>query len=217
MNMLNLKTVALGIALTATTIAVNAQKTYTKGTITYNINAGGQDVEGTAFFTPDSSSLQYAAGPATIKMIVTSKADYFAILVNVPVASMKKAAIATPGEIEESADADANYACTATTETKKIGDYNCIKYIAKDTKSGTSYDLWVTTDISAPVNMMTKGFTGIKGVPVQFSFMPLGQKVAQTITLKSITDSLPADSFKISGDYDKISLSDLKAMGGRRQ
>jgi len=217
MNMLNLKTVALGLALTATAFAANAQKSFTKGTITYNVNAAGQDVEGTTYFSPDSSSFQYAAGPATIKMIVGYKADFFAVLVNVPVAGMKKAAIATPGEMEEAADAEPSYTCTATTETKKIGDYNCTKYIAKDSKSGTSYDLWVTTDINAPTNILTKAFASVKGTPIQFSYIPVGQKVAQTVTLKSISDVLPADSFKVGADYDKITLSDLKAMGGRRQ
>ncbi|WP_448698045.1 hypothetical protein ACFGVR_14585 [Mucilaginibacter sp. AW1-3] len=218
MNMLTIKTIALGLALTTTVIAAKAQKTYTQGTATYNINAMGQDVEGKSYFTADSSSFQYSAGPATIKMITTTKNDYFAILVDVPVASMKKAAIATPGEIEEAGDSEPTYAFTATTETKKIGDYNCTKYIAKDTKTNTSYDLWVTTDISAPSNILTRSFATVKGVPVQFSYIPAGAKVAQAVTLKSISDEkVPAGTFKIDAGYDKISLSDLKAMGGRKQ
>ncbi len=218
MNILNVKTIAMGLALSATIIAAKAQKTYTQGLVTYNINAMGMDVEGKTYFNADSSSLQYAQGPATIKMIVTSKNDYFAILVDVPVASMKKAAIATPGEIEEGADAEPSYTFTATTETKKIGDYNCTKYIAKDSKSGTSNDLWVTTDISVPANVLTRGFAAVKGVPVQFSYIPAGAKVAQTVTLKSVSDEkVPAGAFKIPADFDKMSLTDLKAMGGRRQ
>ncbi|OCX53962.1 hypothetical protein BEL04_06695 [Mucilaginibacter sp. PPCGB 2223] len=218
MKMLTIKKIALGLALTTAVVAAKAQKTYTRGVATYNINAMGQDVEGKAYFTPDSSSFQYSAGPATIKMISTAKADYFAILVDVPVASMKKAAVATPGEIEESADSEPSYTFAPGTETKKIGDYNCTKYTAKDTKTGTSYDLWVTTDISAPANILTRSFASVKGVPVQFSYIPAGAKVAQLATLKSISDEkVPAGTFKIDASYDKISLSDLKAMGGRRQ
>lgn len=218
MNMLTIKKIALGLALTTAVVAAKAQKTYTQGIITYNINTMGQDVEAKSYFTPDSSSFQYSMGPATIKMLTNAKNDYFAILVDVPVASMKKAAIATPGEMEEAADSQPSYAFTPTTETKKIGDYNCTKYIAKDTKTNTSYDLWITTDISAPSNIVTKNFASVKGVPVQFSYIPAGAKVAQLVTLKSISDEkLPAGSFGIAPSYDKISLSDLKAMGGRRQ
>jgi len=219
MNMLTIKKLAFGLAITAaTTFAASAQKTYTQGVISYNINAMGQDVEGKSYFTPDSSSFQYSAGPATIKMITSAKADYFAILVDVPVASMKKAAVATPGEIEEAADSEPSYTFTPGTETKKIGDYNCTKYTAKDTKSGTSYDLWVTNDISIPANILTRNFAGVKGVPVQFSYIPAGAKMAQLVTLKAISDEkVPAGTFAIGAGYDKISLSDLKAMGGRRQ
>jgi len=218
MNILTIKKVALGLAFTTAVFAAKAQKTYTQGVITYNINAGGQDIEGKSYFNPDTSTFQYSAGPATIKMITTAKNDFFAILVDVPVASMKKAAVATPGEIEEAGDSEPSYTFTPTTETKKFGDYNATKYIAKDAKSGTSSDLWLTTDFSAPSNILTRSFVSLKGVPVQFSYTPVGQKVAQIITLKSISDEkVPAGTFKIGSDYDKISLSDLKAMGGRRQ
>jgi len=42
--------------------------------------------------------------------------------------------------------------------------------------------------------------------------------MAQLVTLKAISDEkVPAGTFAIGAGYDKISLSDLKAMGGRRQ
>jgi len=218
MNMLTIKKIALGLALTTAVVAAKAQKTYTQGVITYNINTMGQDIEAKSYFTADSSSFQYSAGPVTIKMIATAKNDYFAVLVDVPVASMKKAAVSTPGEIEEAADTQPSYTFTPTTETKKIGDYNCTKYIAKDDKTGTTYDLWLTTDVSAPSNIVTRSFASLKGVPVQFSYTPAGSKVSQLVTLKSISDEkVPAGSFAIASSYDKISMSDLKAMGGRRQ
>ena len=97
MNMLTIKKVALGIALTTSVIAAKAQKTYTQGSINYNINAMGQDVAAKSYFKGDTSTLEYSQGPATIKMISSTKQGYFAILVDVPVASIKKAAVATPG------------------------------------------------------------------------------------------------------------------------
>jgi len=220
MNMLTLKNVALGIALTATTIAAQAQKTYTQGLINYNINSNGMDVAAKTYFNADSSSLEFAQGPATIKMINTAKNDYLAVLVDVPVASMKKAAVATPGEIEEAGDSEPSYAFTATTETKKIGDYNCKKYVAKEIKSNVSYDLWITTDITVPANIFTKYYSTLPGTPIQFTHLQIfgGKTYPQTVTLTSISDAkIPAGVFAISADYDKMSLSDLQKMGGRKQ
>jgi len=220
MNMFTLKNVALGIALTATAISAKAQKVYTEGSLNYSINANGMDVAAKCYFKPDTSSIEFAQGPATIKMIGTAKNDYFAVLVSVPVASMKKAAIATPGEIEEAGDFEPSYAFTATTETKKIGDYNCIKYTAKDTKSGSSYDLWLTSDIKVPANSMTKAFATLPGTPVLFTYLRTmaGKSYPQTVTLTSISDAkVPAGTFSIPADYDKISLTDLQSMGGRKQ
>lgn len=218
MNMLNLKTVALGLALTATAFVANAQKSYTKGLVTYNINANGQDIEANCYFTPDSTTFGYSAGPYSLKMISTTKDDYFAVLVEVPVISRKAAAVLTPGEIEELGDAKPAYTFTSTSETKKIGDYNCIKYIAKDAQSGSTSDVWVTTDISLPPTIITKAFASIKGVPVEFAYFAPGTKVAQIVTIKSISDAkAPAGTFSIPSDFTRISYADMKAMSGRRQ
>jgi len=220
MNMITLKKVALGIALTATVVAAKAQKVYTEGSINYNINANGMDVAAKCYFKTDTSSIEFAQGPANIKMIGTAKNDYFVVLVSVPVASMKKAAVATPGEIEEAGDAEPSYAFTATAETKKIGDYNCKKYTAKDIKSNATYDLWLTTDIKVPANTMTKAFASLSGTPVSFTFLRSmgGKSYPQTVTLTSISDAkVPAGTFSVPADYDKITLTDLQNMGGRKQ
>ncbi len=215
MNIQTIKAIAFGTILTTLALSVNAQKKYTEGNIVYTVNAMGQDVDGTTYFKPDSSSFSFQRGPASIKMISNTAVDYFAVLVDVPIANMKKAAISNPGEIEEAKDKDPNYTFAPTTDTKKIGDFNCKKYIAKDSKSGNSYDLWVTNDITAPANLLTRFFTGVSGVPVQFTAIQMGQP--QTVTLKSISDAkVPAGSFGIPADYDKITMADLQAMGGRK-
>jgi hypothetical protein len=218
MNILNVKKIAFGLALTATANSAKAQKVYTEGTINYSIEFGGTTTDTKTFFKGDTSSLSMQRGPAEIKMIGTTTGDYFVVLVSVPVASMKKAAVATPAEMEEAASLDPQYAFTKTTETKKIGDFNCLKYQSKDVKSGKVYDLWITNDIKVPANTLTKLYTSLGGTPIMFTYLQGGtDKGAQVVTLKSIVDSkVPAGSFKVPSDYDKISLTDLQSMGRKQ-
>src|ERR1700709_1226147 len=100
MNMKLLSVVA-GIALSATVMSANAQKAYTAGTITYKTSVRGQDVEVKEYFTADSVATSFTAGPATIKLLTNAKHTSMAILIDVPVASIKKAAIMTPDEIDQ--------------------------------------------------------------------------------------------------------------------
>jgi hypothetical protein len=217
MNISSIKNIALTITLAAGVFTASAQTKYTEGVAAYNVNARGMDIEAKCYFNADSSAYSFQQGPATIGMIGTTKNDFFAVLVDVPVAGWKKAAIANPGELEESAGMIPEYTFTATAETKKIGDYNCKKYTAKDAKANTTYDLWTTTDISMPANIITRSYAGATGTPVMFTVVQQG--VAQTITLKSVANSkVPANAFKVSSDYEKITMDDLKALsGGRKQ
>jgi hypothetical protein len=215
MNILSIKNVALGLALTATAFGAKAQKVYTEGSITYSITVGGNTVESQSYFKGDTSSLGFQRGPAQIKMIGTKGGDYFAVLVDVPVAGRKMAAIGTPAEIDEAQANDAQYAFTKTDETKKIGDYNCKKFVAKDTKTGTAYDLWITNDITLPPNMITKYYASLGGTPIQFTYLQGGDpKGAQTVVVKSVSDAkVPAKTFTITPDYTKMSLTDMQNMG----
>jgi hypothetical protein len=217
MNMISIKNLAFTITLAASVFTASAQTKYTAGVATYNVNAMGQDIEAKCYFNTDSSAYSFQQGPAKIGMIGTNKNDFFAVLVDVPVANMKKAAIANPGELEESASMIPEYTYAATTDTKKIGDYNCKKYTAKDAKAGTTYDLWTTTDITMPANIISRSYGSASGTPVMFTIVQQGK--TQTVTLKSVTESkVPADAFKVPTDFDKITMDDLKALsGGRKQ
>src|ERR1700748_522234 len=93
--------VALGIALTATALSASAQKNYSQGLITYSTEMRGQPAEVKEYFTADSTAALINIGPANVKLLSNSKHDFFAVVLDVPVASIKKAGIATPAEIEE--------------------------------------------------------------------------------------------------------------------
>ena len=205
--------VGLGIALMATTLTASAQKVYKSGVITLTTDMRGQAVEAKTYFTPDSTAISFTAGPATIKVLKDSKLTFFAVLVDVPVASIKKAAIYTPAEIEQAMAALPKLTFAPGTDTKQISGFNCKKVVATDTKTNKTYDVWVTNDVSISPNVIGKYYEGVGGFPIQYtSFSDQG---TADVTIKSITDDkIPAGTFAISADFDKISLDDLKAMSG---
>ncbi|HEY2580749.1 MAG TPA: hypothetical protein VGI43_03030 [Mucilaginibacter sp.] len=205
--------VALGIALTATTIGANAQKTYTQGVVMMSTDMRGQPVEIKDYFTPDSSAMAFTAGPASIKLLTDAKSTFFAVLVDVPVASIKKAAIYTPAEIEAAMDAMPKLTFAPAADTKSISGFNCKKVVATDPKTSKTYDIWITNDVTLPQSAIPKYYASIGGVPIQYTSFSQGQEASVTVT--GITDAkAPAGTFTISSDFDKITADDLKAMSG---
>jgi hypothetical protein len=205
--------VALGIVLTATTISASAQKSYTEGTVTLSTSMQGNQVELKNYFRPDSVALTFTTGPATIKILSDAKSTFFAVLVDVPVASIKKAAIYTPAEIEQAMAAMPKFTFAPAADTKQISGFNCKKVVATDTKTNKTYDVWITNDVSIPESAFAKYYAGIGGFPIQYTSFNQGQESSVTVT--SVADTkAPAGTFGISADFDKISLDDLKAMSG---
>ena len=206
---------ALGIALSAVTLSASAQKTYTEGVVTYKTNMRGQDVEIKEYFRTDSNAVTFSAGPATIKLLGDANHKSFAVLVDVPVASIKKAAIYTPDEVDQVMSALPSFTFAPGTETKTISGFNCKKVVATDTKDKKTYDVWITNDISVPPTAMQPYYKTIGGFPVQYTTFQQGQSAE--VTVSSVTDQkAPAGTFGIPSDFDKISKDDLAAMSGGR-
>lgn len=205
--------VAMGIVLTATAMSASAQKTYTSGVASFSTDMRGQPAEVKEYFTPDSLANVITFGPGVVKILTTAKHDYVAVILDIPVASIKKVAVATPSEIEEGMAAIPTFTFTPGTETKTISGFNCKKVVAKDNKSGKTYDVWITNDISVPATAIPSYYAAIGGYPVQFTAFQQGQE--QSITIKSVTDDkAPAGTFSYSKDFEKLgSLAELN--GGR--
>jgi hypothetical protein len=212
---IKLLSAAFGIVLSAAAMSASAQKEYTTGTVTLKTSVRGQDVEVKEYFTPDSVASSFTAGPATIKILANAKHTSMAILVDVPVASIKKAAVMTPDEIDQALAQMPTFTFTPGTETKQISGFNCKKVSAKDNKSGTSYDVWVTNDVKVPESAVPYYYKSIGGFPVQYTQFQQGQSAE--VTVASISDQkAPAGTFAIPADFDKITMDDLKSMGGGR-
>ncbi|TWI98123.1 hypothetical protein JN11_03202 [Mucilaginibacter frigoritolerans] len=204
--------VALGISLTATIFSASAQKIYKQGVISYSTEMRGQPADVKQYFSADSSATVVTVGPANVKILTDAKHDYLAVLIDVPVASIKKAGIATPAELEEGMAALPTFTYTPTTEAKQISGFNCKKVVAKDNKSGKTYDIWITNDISVPTTAIPFYYTAIGGFPVQYTAFQQGQETSITIS-KVTDDSAPAGTYGISKDYEKGSLADLNPGG----
>jgi hypothetical protein len=210
---INILSAALGIALSAAGMSANAQKTYTEGTVTYKTNMRGQDVEVKEYFRPDSNAVTYTVGSATIKILSDANQKSFAILVDVPQASMKKAAIMTPDEIEQAKNGLPSFTYTPGSETKQISGFSCKKVVATNTKDKKTYDVWITNDITVPSSAIPSYYKEIGGFPVQYTTFQQGQ--SSDVKVSSVTEQkAPAGTFGIASDFDKITMDDLKAMSG---
>ncbi|MDB5124199.1 MAG: hypothetical protein JWP94_2328 [Mucilaginibacter sp.] len=204
--------VALGIVLAATTYSASAQKVYKSGMVSYSMEMRGQPADVKQYFTPDSTAALITMGPANIKVLSNAKRDYLAVVLDVPVASLKKAGIATPAEIEQGVAALPTFTYTPTTETKQISGFNCKKVVAKDTKTGKNYDVWITNDISVPPTAYQPYYSTIGGFPIQFTAFQQGQEAV--ITISGVSDQkAPAGTFAIGKDFEKGTLADLTPGG----
>jgi len=202
--------VALGIALTATTLSASAQKSYTSGVVSYTSEVRGQAADVKQYFTADSTAIIINAGPANIKVLSNAKHDFLAVLLDVPVASIKKAGIATPSELEDGMNQLPNFTFTTTTEAKQISGFNCKKVVAKEAKSGKTYDVWITNDFTVPETAFPIYYTKVGGFPVQYTSFQQGQEIS--ITIASISDAkAPAGTFAIGKDFTRGSMADLSA------
>jgi hypothetical protein len=207
--------VALGLALTATTMSASAQKKYTEGVVDFTTSMMGQQINAKSYFRADSNAFAFSNGPANIKILTDANGKSMVILVDVPVANIKKAAIASPDDIDQAIAAMPKFTFAPGTETKVISGFNCKKVVATDSKTSKSYDIWVTNDVEIPLAGIAKYYAGVGGFPVQYTSFSQGQSTE--VTVKSVTEQkVPAGTFGIPADFEKITMDDLKAMRGGR-
>jgi hypothetical protein len=213
--------VALGIALSATILSANAQKSYTEGLITLKANGSGQDIELKTYFRGDSTATMFSAGPANIKLLADANYKFFAVVAEVSAFKVKKAAIYTPAEIAQALSNFPVLTFAPSTETKQISGFNCKKVVATNTKDQKTYEIWITNDISLPADVIDKYYASIGGVPIQYTSFQTGPDGTPSIaeyTITSVSDQkAPAGTFGIAPDFDKITKDQLDAMSRGRQ
>ncbi len=203
---------AFGMALTTFAITAKAQKSISEGVASYSTQLQGQPAEVKEYFKSDSTAIIITFGAGNVKILSTAKHDYLAVILDIPVAQLKKAGIATPAEIEEGMNSMPQFTFTPTAETKTISGFSCKKVVAKN-KEGKTYDVWITNDVTVPPTAVPYYYQAIGGVPVQFTGFQKGQdgSMQETqITIQSITaGKAPAGTYGIASDFEKVGLSDL--------
>src|SRR6202012_4937783 len=155
---------AFGIALTTFAITAKAQKTINQGVASYSTELQGQPAEVKEYFKSDSTAIIVTFGAGNVKILTTAKHDYLAVILDIPVAQLKKAGIATPAEIEENMNSMPSFTFTPTAETKTISGFNCKKVVATS-KDGKKYDVWITNDVALPSTAIPPYYQAIGGVP----------------------------------------------------
>ena len=201
--------------LYAATTCASAQKTYTQGVITYKTNVRGQDVEIKEYFTVDSMATTLLDGPATIKTLSDANYQFLAVLIDVPVASIKKAAIWTPEEVKKAMAALPTFTFAQATETKQISGFNCIKVVVTNTKENKTFDVWITNDYirAAKCRALLLLPENWRLLPVQYTEFQQGQSTDVTISGVS-EETAPGGFFSIPPGFERITKADLAGMPG---
>ncbi|MBK0383022.1 DUF4412 domain-containing protein [Pedobacter sp. SD-b] len=223
----NIKTGLIAFICLGSTIAAHAQKVIKEGTATYAVEydlpAAQQSMasmlpsEFKVQFKGDYSKFKMDMGMYATEVVFNNATKESLSLTDVPMQNKKIAVKMTKEQtdkMQELQSGEKDIEVTPTTETKKIGGYNCTKYILKDKISGEDAEVWATTDISIPANSLTANIKNVKGVPVEFSSNARGIK--SKMTLKSISEE-PVEDIKmeIPTGYETMTFEDvMKQMGG---
>ena len=155
----------------------------------------------------------FTSGPATIKILLDASHKSFALLIDVPAASIKKAAIATPDAVSEMmAGLPETHFCAGHRDQ---GDFRfqLKKIVVTDTKDNKNYDVWITNNIAVPPSAIPLYYLVLGDFPVQYTAFLKGQVTDVTIT-GVFEDAASAGTFSITDDFDKIAMADLRAMFG---
>ncbi|MEO6161070.1 MAG: DUF4412 domain-containing protein [Pelobium sp.] len=205
-----------------------AQKTIKSGTITYAVEfqlppdqqamAAMLPSEYKVAFDGEMSKFKLDMGMFSTQVIYNAGTNESLSLTEVPIQSKKIAVKMTSdqtNQMQEMQSGEKDFEVKATSETKKIGVYNCTKYILTDKISGDKTEVWTTNEITIPKNSLTTMVKDVKGFPVAFESSSNGMKVK--MNLKQVKEEeVPAITFDVPSDYEVLSFdSMLQMMGGR--
>jgi GLPGLI family protein len=184
--------------------SVTAQKTFTDGTLVYNMSVetgSGQpkmadmlDGATTTIYLKGNDSrselVSSLGREATIYDAVTGKGvilkDY---------SGQKLMITLTPQNWQENNKKYEGITFTNTGETANIAGFTCKKAIAK-LKNGTTFTVFYTTDVIPANKSYDAQFTTLPGLPVQYEMQ--SGKMKFKFTLASISyNSVPASKFEI--------------------
>ena len=208
------------------TMVAQAQKVIKEGTVIYTVEydlppnqqsmAGMLPKEFKVTFNDTFSRFKMDMGMFSTDVIFNTANNEMLSLTEVPMQNKKIAVKMNAQQSEKMREIqsdDHDFDVSATTETKRIAGYNCVKYLLKDKVSGEKSEIWTSTDIQIPTNTLTSTIKDVKGVPIQFSKNTRGMK--SKMTIKSITeDPVKEISFEVPPGFETISFDELMTQMG---
>jgi hypothetical protein len=218
------KAVTLFLVLAITINIAKAQKQIKEGVITYSAtydipadqlkNYGALPSIIITYFRGDSSAAIVNQGAAIVKGVSVLKTNYHSMIIDVPSMSKKIVVVLTPTEVAQEKAENPQFTGKNGTEKQVINGYNCTKTIITDTKSGATYDIWLTNDIDIAPNSVSKLVSTFGGVPIKFVTFNSGVKI--NVQLEELEETpVPAGFFTAGKDYQAISYDELKGASGK--
>lgn len=216
-----MKALFLSAALVlASFFTVSAQKQF-KGTLTYTMEATGDVDPQQAAMMPSEIKVQAndslvkstmeAAFGSIVNMTNTKSVQnttYMDIMGNKMMLSMDKS------QIEEMEKKAPKMTYTATKEEKEIAGLKCKKYIATNTEDNTTSDIWVNEEYSNVSTSMSRVFTGVSGLVMEFSSNKMGGLPMKITISKVKTDAVDPKSFEVKSEgYRSITIEEARKMG----
>jgi len=213
--------IALSLIFVLKITASKAQKQIKEGVVVYSAsydipadqlqNYRTLPTEITIYFRGDSTAAIVNQGGTIIKGVSVLKNNYHSMIIDIPEALRKIVVVLTPAEVEQENAGNPQFTGKTGTEKEKINGYNCTKTTITDTKTGTTYDIWLTNDINIVPNSVSKLVSSFGGVPIKFVTFNRGVKIsAEVIDISETT--VPKGFFSASKDYQPMSFDQLKAM-----
>jgi GLPGLI family protein len=184
--------------------SVTAQKTFTDGTLVYNMSVEtGSGQPKMADMLDGATTTIYLKGNDSRSELVSSLGREATIydattgkgVILKDYSGQKLMIILTPQNWQENNKKYEGITFTNTGETANIAGFNCKKAIAK-LKNGTTFTVFYTTDVIPANKSYDAQFTTLPGLPVQYE-MESG-KMKFKFTLASISyNSVPSSKFEI--------------------
>ncbi|MDB5014536.1 MAG: hypothetical protein JWQ25_2738 [Daejeonella sp.] len=222
-----MKRIIFSVALIISATFVFAQTKITEGSITYSVEyelpeqmkAFGANFpkELKIYFKGDSASMQTKTPMFSSTAIMNSKKEYERILMDLPMMNKKLSVILTPADQENMLEKMPQLTLKATSETKKIGIYNAVKYDVVETKSNKTFSSWLTKDVDLVTNPLTRFYDKSFGMPLEFTTYSMNGIVTKAVVKEVKAETVPPGTFSASKDFEEITLDQLMQMmrGGR--
>lgn len=196
--------IILLIAVLFVASSLDAQKTFTEGTLVYNMSVetgSGEPkmadmLDGattTVYLKGTQSRLELVSGLGSEATIYNSTSGNGVILKDY--SGQKLMITLSPQDWESNNKKYDGIVFENTTESSVISGFNCRKAIAK-LKNGSSFTVFYTTDVNPANKSYDAQFTTLPGLPVQYEMQ--SGKMKFKFTLARITyDPVPSSKFEI--------------------